>query len=88
MLATCDPLSDEEKRQVVTRFRDLQTAIAANAPDLQAHYHAFVQVYRGDSRGFVDGFLLCRTLADRDRWVTQLNAYLWDEIGSPFWRVR
>jgi hypothetical protein len=83
-----DPLSDEEKRQVVTRFRDLQTAIAANAPDMQAHYEAFAHVYRGDSRGFVDAFSLCRTSADRDRWVTQLNAYLFDEIGSLFWRVR
>ena len=88
MPGTPDPLSDEEKRQVVTRFRDLQTAIAANGPDIQAHYVAFAQVYRGDSQTFVDGFSLCRTPADRDRWVTQLNAYLYDEIGPLFWRVR
>jgi hypothetical protein len=85
---TPDPLSDEEKRQIVMRFRDLQTAIAANARNMQAQYDAFARIYRGDSRTFVDGFSLCRTSADRDRWVTQLNAYLFDEIGPPLWRAR
>jgi hypothetical protein len=86
--STSDSLSDDEKRQVVVRFRDLQHAIATNAADLHASYEAFSQVYQGDSRAFVDAFPLCRTSADRDRWVTQLNAYLYDEIGPQFWRSR
>jgi hypothetical protein len=86
--STSDSLSDDEKRQVVVRFRDLQHAIATNAADVHARYEAFSQVYRGDSRTFVDAFSLCRTSTDRDRWVTQLNAYLYDEIGPQFWRSR
>jgi hypothetical protein len=85
---TPDTLSDDDKRQIVRRFRDLHHGIAAHSRDVQARYHAFTQVYRGDSRAFVDAFASCRTSADRDRWATQLNAYLYDEIGSPFWRSR
>ncbi len=69
------------------RFRELQEGIAANAPDVQARYDEFARVYRGDSRAFVDAFAICRTSADRDRWVTQLNAYLYDEIGLRYWRL-
>jgi len=86
--STSDSLSDDEKRQIVVRFRDLQHAIATNAADLHARYEAFSQVYRGDSRTFVDAFSLCRTSADRDRWVTQVNAYLYDEIGPQVLRSR
>ena len=86
--STSDSLSDDDKRQVVVRFRDLQHAIATNAANLQAHYEEFSRIYQGDSRAFVDAFALCRTSADRDRWVTQLNAYLYDEIGPQFWRSR
>jgi hypothetical protein len=85
---TFQPLGDDEKREIVVRFRELQDGIAVNAPDLQARYEQFAGAYRGDSRAFVDAFPSCRTSADRDRWVTQLTAYLYDEIGLRFWRGR
>ena len=78
--------SADQKRQIVTAFYDLMVAVATGSSAIAECYNAFRDVYRGESRTFVDAFHSCRTDADRDRWVTQLLEYLRQEIEPVYWR--
>ena len=79
------PLTEDEKREIVRRFRELHAAIIHSQPDLNAKFKSFQTIYRGSIRPFVDDFPNAR---DKAVWVGQLGAYLMDEIGEPsFWRL-
>ena len=82
------PLTDEEKRAIVYRFTDLQSAIEREATDMAAKYRAFQSAYHGDSRAFVESFERLHTAVEQRRWVRQLRIYLDEEIEPTFWSPR
>jgi hypothetical protein len=76
------PLTDDEKRLIVTKFADLKGAIQTD-DEVEAKFTAFQEAYRGDLRAYVDSF---NEATDRDGWIGQLEIYLYDEIEAAFWR--
>ena len=76
------PLTDDEKRQIATRFQELKTAIDTNEPNVHGRVSAFENVYRGDSGAFIKAF---DQAMDKTQWMRQLEMYLMDEIEPEFW---
>ena len=70
------PLTADEKREIVRRFRELHAAIIHSRPDVDEKFKDFKSAYKGK---------LLPYLAD---FENQLGVYLLDEIGeSTFWRL-
>ena len=80
------PLSEDEKRDVVTLFLALKHSISQNARNTPANYEAFKKAYRGESRAFVDSF--DHASGFKMAWVNQLQNYLYEEIEPLFWKPR
>jgi hypothetical protein len=76
------PLTDDEKRQIATRFQELKTAVDSNEPNVHGRVSAFENVYRGDSGAFIKAF---DQATDKTQWMRQLEMYLMDEIEPEFW---
>ena len=77
------PLTEEEKREIVTSYRKLKEAIESEE-DLQSSFNALQSVYRGNCRGYIDGFSQVHA-NQRSKWVGQLGIYLKDDIELVFW---
>ena len=79
------PLTDDEKREIVRRFRELHAAIIHNRPDVDEKFKAFRAAYKGPLFPYLADFEKARS---KTQWVAQLGVYLLDEIGeSTFWKV-
>lgn len=78
-------LTDDEKREVVRRFRELHAAIIHNRPDVDEKFKAFQAAYRGNLQPYISGF---SKAPSKTQWVARLGVYLLDEIDGPtFWRL-
>lgn len=80
------PLSDDEKVAVVRAYEALKGAIEADPAgvDVAQSHKKFLDVYRGDSIGFVENL---PEPERRQQWIGQLFLYLHgDEIEERFWR--
>jgi hypothetical protein len=79
-----DPITHEEKRQIVAAFRKLRDAVHTKAADIENTFVAFQQTYRGGLRKSVDEF---HTVTNQSRWVREFEIYLCEEIEPGFWRT-
>ena len=79
------PLTDEEKRRIVARFRDLRKATAIGDARMYGIYSELRRSYRGKSQALVDTFATMQTDVDRQVWVLTLADALCEEIEISFW---
>ena len=79
------PLTAEEKREIVRRFRELHAAIIHSRPDVDEKFNVFRAAYKGPLFPYIADF---EKAPSKTHWVAQLGVFLLGEIDEPmFWSV-